>query len=101
LRPYKPSLYKIKIGKNAIMKHIQRLRKMTRLAHDIEWIENHPFQKYQVTMEKTERDHLTDKELLPIEELEIKIERLQTARDLFVFSYYMDQIGVMKISLGL
>ncbi len=88
LRAYKPSHYQEKIGNNAIMKHIQRLKKMTRLAHDIEWIENHPFQRYQVKMEKTERDYLTDKELLRIEELEIKIERLQTVRDLFVFSCY-------------
>jgi integrase/recombinase XerD len=83
------------------MKHIQRLKKMTRLAHDIEWIENHPFQRYQVKMEKTERDYLTDKELLRIEELEIKIERLQTVRDLFVFSCYtgISYSDIMDLSL--
>lgn len=88
LRAYKPKHYQGKIGNNAVMKHIQRLKKMTRMAHDIEWIESRPFQKYRLKLEKTDRDYLTDKELLVIENLNTNIERLQTVRDLFIFSCY-------------
>lgn len=88
LRGYRPSHYQGRIGNNAVMKHIQRLKKMTKMAHNIEWIGSRPFERYQLKLEKTERDYLSDKELLAIEKLKTKIERLQTVRDLFVFSCY-------------
>ncbi|HUH27346.1 site-specific integrase [Gelidibacter sp.] len=88
LRGYKPRHYQGRIGNNAVMKHIQRLKKMTKMAYNIEWIESEPFQRYQLKLERTERDYLTDKELLVIENLKTTIERLQTVRDLFVFSCY-------------
>jgi len=76
------------IANNTIMKHIQRLRKMITMAHHMEWIDRDPFAKYKGKHEKVERGFLTKDELSRIEELPYSIERIQTAKDLFVFSCY-------------
>lgn len=88
LRSYQPSHYQGKIGNNAVMKHIQRLRRMVTLAYHMEWIERDPFVKFKPKLEKREREFLTQLELNSIEELSTPIERLATVRDLFVFSCY-------------
>ncbi|WP_297798282.1 phage integrase SAM-like domain-containing protein [uncultured Eudoraea sp.] len=46
LRNHKPRHYQQQIGNNAVMKHIQRLRKMISLAYHMEWIEKDPFIKF-------------------------------------------------------
>jgi len=76
------------IANNTVMKHIQRLRKMITMAHHMEWIDRDPFAKYKGKHEKVERGFLTKAELSRIEELPYSIERIQTAKDLFVFSCY-------------
>jgi len=76
------------IANNTIMKHIQRLRKMITMAHHMEWIDRDPFTKFKGKHEKVERGFLTLAELTRIEELPYSIERIQTAKDLFVFSCY-------------
>lgn len=88
LRCYQPKHYQGKIGNNAVMKHIQRLRRMVTLAYHMEWIERDPFVKFKPKLEKREREFLTQLELNSIEELSTPIERLSTVRDLFVFSCY-------------
>jgi len=88
LRSYQPKHYQGKIGNNAVMKHIQRLRRMVTLAYHMEWIERDPFVKFKPKLEKREREFLTQLELNSIEELSTPIERLATVRDLFVFSCY-------------
>jgi hypothetical protein len=69
------------------MKHLERLRKMVRLAVKMEWISKNPFEN-QLKFQKVERSYLTDTELLSIEDKESTIERLVWVRDLFVFSCY-------------
>ena len=88
LRGFKPEHYRKQIGNNAVMKHIQRLKRMISVAYDIEWINSNPFNKFKLKLEKKERDFLTRYELSSIEELSIKIERLQIVKDLFIFSCY-------------
>tara|TARA_R110000868_G_scaffold37400_1_gene132355 strand:+ start:23 stop:1267 length:1245 start_codon:yes stop_codon:yes gene_type:complete len=88
LRGYSPKHYLGKIGNNAVMKHIQRLRRMINLALDMEWIDKDPFFKFKAKLEKRVRDFLTKKELELIESLELKITRLDVVRDLFIFSCY-------------
>ena len=46
LRNYSPRHYKKRIGNNAVMKHIQRLRRMISLAYQLEWIDRDPFMKF-------------------------------------------------------
>lgn len=88
LREYSPEPYQGKIGNNAVMKHIQRLRKMVTLAYDMEWIDRDPFVRFKPHMEREEREFLTEKKLKDIVDLEINIERLALVRDVFVFSCY-------------
>lgn len=88
LRGYKPRHYQKQIGNNAVMKHIQRLRKMITLAYHMEWIEKDPFLKFRQKLTPTHREFLTPGELERIEALTMNSLRLTTVRDLFVFSCY-------------
>lgn len=88
LRKHKPNHYQKQIGNNAIMKHIQRLRKMVSLAYRLEWIDKDPFRQFKQRLTPTNREYLGAEELQAIEELELQSKRLKTVRDLFVFSCY-------------
>lgn len=100
LRKYQPKHYQGKIGNNAVMKHIQRLRKMVTLAYHIEWIDRDPFVKFKPKLKKTEREFLTETELKTIESLSTKIERLSIVKDLFIFSCYtgISYADIMKLT---
>jgi hypothetical protein len=106
LRRHKPRHYQQQIGNNAVMKHIQRLRKMITLAYHMEWIEKDPFLKFRQKLIPTHREFLTPLELERIEALNIDSVRLNTVRDLFVFSCYTgisytDLMSLTKESLVL
>ena len=88
LRKHKPNHYQKQIGNNAVMKHIQRLRKMVSLAYRLEWIDKDPFRQFKQRLTPTNREYLGSEELQAIEELELQTKRLKTVRDLFVFSCY-------------
>jgi len=88
LHSYQPRHYQGSIGNNAVMKHIQRLRRMITLAYHMEWITRDPFVKFKAKIEKKEREFLTEKELKSIEKLSTSIERLLVVKDLFVFGCY-------------
>ena len=100
LRNYSPRHYKKRIGNNAVMKHIQRLRRMVSLAHQLEWIDRDPFVKFKQKLTPTHRGFLTSEELKHIEELQIKSTRLKLVKDLFVFSCYtgISYIDVMLLT---
>lgn len=100
LRKHKPVDHQKPMGNNTVMKHIERLRKMTNLAVRLEWIDKDPFSSFKLHFKKVERDFLNEDELSAIEVKEFKIERLQQVKDLFVFSCYtgLSYIDVMKLS---
>ena len=100
LRKYRPKHYQGSIGNNAVMKHIQRLRKMVTLAYHMEWIDRDPFVKFKPKLEKREREFLTEAELKKIESLQSPIERLSIVKDLFIFSCYtgISYGDIMKLS---
>jgi len=75
-------------GKNAALKHIERMRKIVSRAIDFNWLEKDPFAAFQGTHEKTHRTYLTQAELERIEEKKISVERLARVRDIFLFSCY-------------
>jgi integrase/recombinase XerD len=75
-------------GKNAMMKHIVRLRKIVNLAIKNEWIERDPFTKFKVSYIRTNREYLSLEDLKKIEEKQFTIARLQQVKDLFIFSCY-------------
>ena len=88
LRSYKPEHYQGQIANNAVMKHIQRLRRMITLAYHMEWLERDPFIKFKPKLEKREREFLTEMELSKIEEYSPTNDRMAIVKDLFIFSCY-------------
>jgi site-specific recombinase XerD len=100
LRKYRPKHNRNQIGNNAVMKHIQRLRRMIRLALDMEWIDRDPFIKFKAKLEKREREFLTKEELASIENLSLDIPRLDAVKDLFIFSCYtgISYVDIMKLT---
>ncbi len=106
LRSHKPRHYHKQIGNNAVMKHIQRLRKMITLAYHMEWIHNDPFRKFKQKLIPTYRGYLTAKELEGLEQMTSSSKRLIMVRDLFIFSSYTgisftDLMSLTKESLAL
>jgi integrase/recombinase XerD len=88
MKAYIPKDQKLPCGQNTIMKHIERLRKVVNMAIKNDWLDRDPFQKFQPSFIKSNRQFLTADELAAIEQKEFKILRLQHAKDMFVFSCY-------------
>lgn len=88
LRAVRPRHYQKSLQHNAVMKHIQRLRKMVTLAFHLEWIDRDPFVKFKPHLEQKERGFLTADQLRSIETLKLESQRLKKVRDLFIFSCY-------------
>ena len=88
LHAYWPKDHPKAMGNNTVMKHIQRLRKITTLGYHLEWIDRDPFVRWKPSFEKNEREFLSENELSNLESYYFPIKRLERARDLFVFSCY-------------
>lgn len=88
LKTSKPVDHQKPLGNNGLMKHMERFRKMINVALKNEWLEKDPFRAYKLKFTKFERGCLTDTELKVIEGKDFKIDRLQTVKDLFIFSCY-------------
>ena len=99
LRKYQPKDHHLPMGNNTVMKHIERLRKMTNLAVRLGWLDKDPFVAYRLSFKRVEREFLTQLELDTIKKKQFKIERLQYVKDLFVFSCYtgLSYIDVMNL----
>jgi site-specific recombinase XerD len=100
LRKNKPTDHQRPMGNNAVMKHIERLRKMVNMAVRMEWLDKNPFAAYKLHFEKVERDFLTQEELSAIEKKDYQIERLQQVKDMFVFSCYTGLAYIDAIKLN-
>lgn len=99
LRDHQPIDHHKPIANNGVMKHLSRLRKIINLGRRIGWISQNPFDFYKFSFKKVERGFLTEQELKSIEEKEFEIERLETVRDLFVFSCYTGLSYIDAINL--
>ncbi len=76
------------LGVNMTAKTLQFLKKIIKLARDIGIISFDPFHKHKTKWKKTEIGYLTKCELKKIIEKEISIKRLDTVRDIFLFSCF-------------
>jgi integrase/recombinase XerD len=75
-------------GNNAVIKHIQRMRKVVNDAIEKNWIDKDPFLGYKGKQDKTHRTFLTIDELKTIEKTPMPIERLEKVKDICIFSCY-------------
>uniref|UniRef100_UPI0032180AF1 site-specific integrase n=1 Tax=uncultured Draconibacterium sp. TaxID=1573823 RepID=UPI0032180AF1 len=100
LRKNKPTNHQRPMRNNAVMKHLERLRKMVNMAVRMEWLDKNPFAAYKLRFTKVERDFLSEEELAAIEKKDYKIERLQQVKDMFIFSCYtgLAYIDASKLS---
>lgn len=100
LRTYVPTDHHKGMENNGVMKHLERFRKIIRLAVKLGWIEKNPFELFKLKMQKVERGYLTNEELISIEEKVFTLQRIQYAKDLFVFSCYtgIAYIDVMQLT---
>jgi len=88
LRKHSPVDHQRPMENNTVMKHIERLRKMIKMAIKYEWLEKDPFIAFKQKFHRFERGFLSEEELKIIEEKEFSIARLQHVKDLFIFSCY-------------
>ena len=73
---------------NAVIKHIERIRKVVNLAVANNWLDKDPFLSYKAKKEKTKVTFLTAEELERIELKQFLSNRLERVRDIFIFSCY-------------
>jgi site-specific recombinase XerD len=88
------------IQHNTTMKYIQNFKKIVHLAQRNEWLQRDPFADFHCSFRKVDRNVLSSTELQLLEEKEFTFRRLQTVKDLFVFSCYtgLAYIDVMSLS---
>jgi site-specific recombinase XerD len=75
-------------GQNSTAKFMQRLKSIILIAKSNGWIKVDPFLSYKLHFEKSEREYLTEPELEAIMKKKFSIKRLETVRDIFVFSCF-------------
>lgn len=73
---------------NGVMKHLERLKKMSKLALRLEWLEKDPFIKFSLKFKRHERSFLSESELKHLENAELHRPKHQIARDMFIFACY-------------
>ncbi len=96
------------LGNNGVMKHMERLRKIVTQGFKLEWIPKDPFILYKLKFQKTEKDFLIEEEIAALETTALPNERLNKARDIFLFSCYtglayidMAKLGTENIMMGI
>ncbi len=77
-----------KVHQNTAWNYHKHTRRVLSLAVSMDLIKNNPYKKYKVPLAETNRDFLTATELHAIQDKEIKIQRLDAIRDIFVFACY-------------
>jgi Site-specific recombinase XerD len=87
------------LGHNGIMKHIERLKKIARLGAMMEWMPKHPFERFQLRFQRTEREFLTTKELTLLENFSFSKDYLNRVKDVFIFSCYTGLAYVDLVNL--
>lgn len=79
----KPSL-----NNNGVMKHMERFKKLMRLALHLEWIEKNPTLRFKLRFDKVDMVYLDRQELERILDKEFEQGTLKVTRDIFVFACY-------------
>jgi integrase len=86
---------------NAVLKHIQRIRKNVIEVVACGWLDKDPFIGFSGKWEKTKRTFLSAEELKAVESKIIMTERLERVRDIFIFSCYtgLAYVDVEKLTV--
>lgn len=77
-----------KIKNNTTVKYVQAAKKITNLAIKYEWLIKDPFAKYEGKLKVEDAIYLTQEELEKIENRVFSTDRLNTIKDIFLFTCY-------------
>lgn len=88
IKGFESYLMQNKCSHNSAVKYVKNAMKITNQAVNYEWLDKNPFSLYKTKYKPTNRKYLNEEELKSIEVKQIKINRLDTIRDIFVFSCY-------------
>ena len=73
---------------NGTMKHMERFKKLMRLAEHLNWIEKNPTKRFKLRFDQVDMVYLSKPELEKIKNQEFEKAVLNTNRDIFVFACY-------------
>ena len=74
-----------KCAHNSAIKYITNFKKIIRIAHANDWIDKDPFLHWKAKLKIVEREFLTEDEIQKIINLDLRMERLDQVRDIFIF----------------
>ena len=74
-----------KCAHNSAIKYITNFKKIIRIAQANDWIDKDPFLNWKAKLKIVEREFLTEDEIQKIINLDLKMERLDQVRDIFIF----------------
>lgn len=73
---------------NGVMKHMERFKKLMRLAEDLDWVEKNPTKRFKLRFDQVDMVYLSKAELQKIKEKDFKRSTHEINRDIFVFCCY-------------
>ncbi|RXG11238.1 site-specific recombinase XerD [Leeuwenhoekiella aestuarii] len=91
-----------KCAHNSAIKYITNFKKIIRIAHANDWIDKDPFLHWKAKLKIVEREFLTEEEIQKIINLDLKMERLDQVRDIFIFCCFtgLAYADVKKLNRG-
>jgi len=91
-----------KCAHNSAIKYITNFKKIIRIAHANDWIDKDPFLHWKAKLKIVEREFLTEEEIQKIINLDLKMERLDQVRDIFIFCCFtgLAYADVKKLNKG-
>lgn len=91
-----------KCAHNSAIKYITNFKKIIRIAHANDWIDKDPFLHWKGRLKIVEREFLTEEEIQKIIDLELKMDRLDQVRDIFIFCCFtgLAYADVKKLNRG-
>lgn len=82
IKTYSPFKDRKICSNNGTMKHLERLKKIVRLAVKLEWLPKNPFIDYQLKFSKTDRQYLNEYELEKLENTQFTHPSLEKTKDI-------------------
>jgi len=73
---------------NGLMKHMERFKKLMRLAEHLDWIDKNPTKRFKLRFDAVDMVYLSKAELEKIRNQELEYPTLRLNRDIFVFACY-------------
>lgn len=91
-----------KCAHNTVMGYVKKLKKIVRHCVAMNWLDKDPFMSFKVTIKEVHRVVLTQDELDKLAYKEIKIDRLDRVRDVFLFCCYtgLSFVDVEKLKMA-